>query len=50
MNDAFGAKAEAFLADGRMAGIAAVEIFGHHFGDAVTDPGAQRLANVDLFA
>ena len=50
MDHAFGAEAEAVLADGHVTGIAAVEIFRGRFGDPLVDAAAQRLADVDVLA
>ena len=50
MDHAFGAEAESLLADGHVAGIAAVEIFCGGLGDALVDAPAQRLADVDVLA
>ncbi len=48
MNGAFGAEAEAFLADRDVARIAAVEIFCHRLGDPRIHAVAQGLADVEI--
>jgi hypothetical protein len=50
MDRAFGAKAEALLADGDVTGKTAVEILGGRLGDPLIDARAQRLADVDVLA
>ena len=50
MDDAFGAEAEAFLADGDMAGKSAVEILGGGFCYPFVYARAQSLAEVDILA
>src|SRR5262245_44282469 len=50
MHHAFGAEAERLLADRDVAGIAAVEILVDRFRNPRADPGAQRLADVDVLA
>lgn len=50
MDDAVGAKAEAFLADGDVAGKSAVEILRRHLCDTRIDARAQRLPDIDILA
>src|SRR5262249_3449280 len=50
MDHAFGAKAEALLADGDVTGKAAVEIFRRGLGYACVDTRTQRLADLDILA
>jgi len=50
MDDAVGAKAEAFLADGDVAGKSAVEILRRYLCDARIDARAQRLPDIDILA